>query len=226
MALILHIETATTVCSVSLARSGEHLCTLQTDEPFRHAEKLHTYIHEALAEIGAQPKDLAAIAVSRGPGSYTGLRIGVSTAKGMAYALGIPLIGIDTLQSMAAGLIPNTDPEGETYYCPMLDARRMEVYCALYREDLSLVSPTQALILTEESVKQFPSHRVIYFFGDGMPKGRELLEANPNAECVDHCDASATDMVELSWLKFQNKEFEDVAYFEPFYLKEFMIGPK
>jgi tRNA threonylcarbamoyladenosine biosynthesis protein TsaB len=224
MAIILNIETATTLCSVSLAQQGKLLAFKELDSGFTHAENLHGFILEILQEAGIGINALQALAVSKGPGSYTGLRIGVSAAKGLAYALRIPLISLDTLQVMShqAAALKKED----VIYCPMIDARRMEVYTALYNQALDPVSPVEALIVDEHSIKKFNAYPSVYFFGDGMPKCRELLSALPNAGFINDMKPSAVHMCGLSYARFMKQEFEDVAYFEPFYLKDFLITRK
>lgn len=221
MAYILHIETATTVCSVALSENDRIIFSKELDEGFTHAENLHLFIQEGLKKTNIESKDLAAVAVSKGPGSYTGLRIGVSSAKGLAYALSIPLISVDTLQvmaSMAFGKVKH-----EAFYCPMIDARRMEVYTNVYDQFLKTQSETRALIVDENSIESFKQYPTIYFFGDGMPKCKDLLSTLTNAHFIEDIKPSATYMVKLAYSKFVSKAFEDVAYFEPFYLKDFMI---
>lgn len=224
MAFILNLETATTVCSVSLAENGRQICARELDQGFTHAENLHGFILEVLKEAGLEARQLNAVAVSKGPGSYTGLRIGVSTAKGLAYALGVPLIAVDTLQIMSHKA--RSLATGEGFYCPMIDARRMEVYTAFYNTALDQVQPIEALIVDESSIQAFRQYSKIWFFGDGMPKCRELLSQLPAADFIDNCFPSASHMCELSFHKFQAGAVEDVAYFEPFYLKDFLITAK
>jgi len=225
MCYILNIETATTVCSASVSKNGEVLALRELDNGFTHAENLHIFIDSVLKEAGIRPTELNSIAVSKGPGSYTGLRIGASTAKGMAYALNIPLISVDTLQIMAsqAQLMQN---EQAAMYCGMIDARRMEVYAAIYDQELRPVRATEALIVTEDSIEQFNAYTKIFFFGDGMPKCKELLGSLKNALFIDDVKPSARHMSALSFERYSNRQFEDVAYFEPFYLKDFMIKKK
>lgn len=223
MAFILQLETATTVCSVSLAENGVELFSRELDQGFTHAENLHGFITEVLNQAGLQAKQLSAIAVSKGPGSYTGLRIGVSTAKGLAYALGIPLISLDTLEIMS---FRARRSDNDTFYCPMIDARRMEVYTSVYNNKLQQQQPIEAMIVDELSIQVFHKYNKVLFFGDGMPKCRELLSQLPGAQFLDKCFPSAKDMCSGSYEKFQSKDFEDVAYFEPFYLKDFLITTK
>jgi len=221
---ILNIETATTVCSVSLSKNGELLFFKELNDGFTHAENLHLFIEEAFKETGIAAKQLSAIAVSKGPGSYTGLRIGVSTAKGLAYALGIPLISVDTLQLMA--LAAYTQREEDAAYCAMIDARRMEIYTAVYDKGLKRKTEIEALIVDESSIKKFSAYPKIYYFGDGMPKCKLLLERQTNSVFIDGIYPSARHMCSLVYTKYMNTDFEDLAYFEPFYLKDFMVLKK
>lgn len=177
-----------------------------------------------LAEQRIEPGALDAVAVSCGPGSYTGLRIGTSAAKGLAYSLNIPLISIDTLKLLCAAAM---DGKASTQYlCPMIDARRMEVYTGIFTNKLEQTSPTEALIVDVESVEKFSNYNNIAFFGDGMNKCRELLSTLSNASFIDGVSPSAKFMSSLSNEKFLQKQFEDTAYFEPFYLKDFLIKSK
>jgi tRNA threonylcarbamoyladenosine biosynthesis protein TsaB len=224
MAKLLHIETSTTMCSVALSENETLLASQEINEGYTHAENLHVFIQNLLKECNMATNELAAIAVSKGPGSYTGLRIGVSAAKGLAYALNIPLISVDTLQVMSAQA--RTSHPGEGYFCPMLDARRMEVYTAVYDSELNRVNAIEALIVDEHSIASFSKFPNIYFFGDGMGKCKAILSQLKNAGFIEGVVPSAKDMVALAYAKFQNKAFEDVAYFEPFYLKDFLILKK
>lgn len=223
MTYILNIETSTTVCSVAIAKDGELIALKEINNGFTHAENLHVFILEVLTEVNLTPQQLTAVAVSKGPGSYTGLRIGVSAAKGLCFALQIPLISINTLQLLTANI---TDRKSNAVYCPMLDARRMEVYTSVYDEHLNELIPTEALIVNDESIVKYNTFPIIYFFGDGMSKCKSLLEKNSNAKFIDDIVPSAKAMCSLSFIKFKKQHFEDVAYFEPFYLKDFMIGKK
>lgn len=225
MPLIINIETATTLCSVSLAESGKVLSVKEANEGYTHAENLHIFIEKVLAEAGRTTKDLDAVAVGSGPGSYTGLRIGVSSAKGLAYALQVPLISVNTLQTMAA--IALKEVQNNVVLCPMLDARRMEVYTALFDRELNVLKETSAQIIDEKNLSFFDLHQPICFFGEGMPKCKAVLEKLPGASFLEGIVPSSTALADLSFKKFQSKSFEDVAYFEPFYLKDFLIkGPK
>jgi len=214
---ILNIETATKNCSISIAKDGETIvCNEIAEEGYSHAERLHVFIEESIAAAGISFKDLVAIAVSQGPGSYTGLRIGVSAAKGLCFALGIPLIAVDTLQSLAAqatienGLI-----------IPMLDARRMEVYSAVFSSDLESQRNILAEVITEDSFQEY--NETLYFVGDCADKCKEVLSKSNFVFLEGIKYPSANQMSALSYQKYLKEDFVDVAYFEPYYLKDFMI---
>ncbi len=221
MAYILHIETATTVCSVALSNKDQLLFSKELDDGYTHAENLHIFIQEALQEAGITTTQLQAIAVSKGPGSYTGLRIGVSAAKGLAFALNIPLLSVDTLQILS--FQANSIVHDEGHFCPMIDARRMEVYTCVYNFKLEPKTTVKSLIVDELSVQEFNRDGIIYFFGNGMEKCKTLLKALPGARFIDNLKPSARYMVTLAYNKFLSGDFENTAYFEPFYLKDFMI---
>jgi tRNA threonylcarbamoyladenosine biosynthesis protein TsaB len=223
LSLILNIETATTVCSVSVSNNENVICYKELNNGYTHAENLHVFIKDVLEEAGLRFNELNALAVSKGPGSYTGLRIGVSAAKGIAYALNIPLIGIDTLQIMANAV---RDKTTDAFFCPMIDARRMEVYTAVYDNNLNILKPVNALIVDENSVQQLASYSSIYFFGDGMPKCKDVLKQLPNANFIENVFPTSKFMPNISYKKFIENKFEDVAYFEPYYLKEFLFTTK
>jgi tRNA threonylcarbamoyladenosine biosynthesis protein TsaB len=236
MALLLNLETATTVCSVSLAKNGQLLSLKEINGDYSHAENLTVFIEDVLKEADLKLSAVDAIAVSKGPGSYTGLRIGVSTAKGLCYSLDKPLIAINTLQHLSSGiqnLIANGsislsfgEGRGEVFYCPMLDARRMEVYCAIYDSSLNEIKPTAAEIIDEHSFSALLEKNSIVFFGDGASKCKSFLSQHKNAIFIDDVVPSAKDMIVFSEDAFTKKKFEDVAYFEPFYLKDFVAGKK
>jgi tRNA threonylcarbamoyladenosine biosynthesis protein TsaB len=216
---ILNIETSTKNCSVSIAQNGKTIALKEVaEESFSHSEKLHVFIDNLLKENQIAYKDLSAVALSSGPGSYTGLRIGTSTAKGLCFALDIPLITVDTLLVLAKQV--NQD----ALIIPMIDARRMEVYTAIFDAKHNPATPVQALVIDEKSFAEI-SEKVV-LIGDGAAKCKEVL----NRENFTFLDAirypSAQEMSEISFDKFQKKEFEDIAYFEPFYLKEFFTGAK
>jgi tRNA threonylcarbamoyladenosine biosynthesis protein TsaB len=222
LSLILNIETSTTLCSVSIAKDGKIIALKEINEGYTHAENLHVFIKEVLEKAGKIPKDLNAIAVGGGPGSYTGLRIGVSAAKGLAFALQIPLIAINTLVTMAATAISQN--RSDILYCPMLDARRMEIYTAIFDVNLNTVKETSPQIISEEDISFFNTGKPICFFGDGMPKCKDLLKKTPSSSFIDNIVPSADALAELAYKKLLNGQFEDVAYFEPFYLKNFIIN--
>ncbi|NUY81622.1 tRNA (adenosine(37)-N6)-threonylcarbamoyltransferase complex dimerization subunit type 1 TsaB [Flavobacterium sp. MAH-1] len=220
MSLILNIETATKNCSVALSHNGKTvLCKEISGQGYSHAEKLHVFINEIISESGHAFADLQAIAVSRGPGSYTGLRIGVSAAKGLCFALGIPLISIDTLKVLAASANIS-----DGVIIPMLDARRMEVYSSVFSPDLTEIRKTEAEILTEDSFSDVG--QTAYFLGDANEKAKSVLTKSNFVFLDGIVFPSASEMAALSFDKFQKNEFEDVAYFEPFYLKDFVVGGK
>ncbi len=225
MSYILQIETATTVCSVALANDGELLAVREIDQRNIHAEIITIYINELIASGGISYNDLDAISVSCGPGSYTGLRIGISTAKGLCYALDKPLIAIETLDAMADGIIELNNYDSNTLLCPMIDARRMEVYTALFDNTGNKIKATSADIIDESSFAgQLQNHKVL-FFGDGAEKCKSVL-THPNALFLDGYINSAAHLTRQSAEKFAKKNFEDVAYFEPFYLKDFLVTQK
>jgi len=223
--MILQIETATTVCSVALANQGKILAVKQLNERNVHAEAITLFIQDVLNEAGVKYKDLHAVAVSCGPGSYTGLRIGVSTAKGLCFALDVPLIAIETLEAMAYGIIASKQ-YSDILLCPMIDARRMEVYTALYDLAGNPVEAVSAKIIDENSFAEQLAHQRILFFGDGAGKCEAVLGANVNALFMPDFVNSAVHLTQKAFEKYQQQQFEDVAYFEPHYLKEFIPGVK
>ena len=227
MALILNIETATQECSVGLSNGMEILSIRESREKNIHASLVTVFSEEVCREAGILMNELDAVSVSKGPGSYTGLRIGVSAAKGFCYALDIPLIAVPTLQSMALGALWSLEdspkPPANTLYCPMIDARRMEVYTALFDQQNREVRVTEALIVDEESFHEEIETNIIYYFGDGAEKCREVLD-HEHMIYLDDLHPSATNQAVLANAKFLSKDFEDLAYFEPYYLKDFIAG--
>lgn len=218
MTYILNIETATKNCSVSLAKNGETiLCKEIAEQGYSHAEKLHVFIEEILKESSIRATDLKAIAVSKGPGSYTGLRIGVSTAKGLCYALEIPLISVDTLQVMAKQVYVENG-----LIIPMIDARRMEVYSAVFDTKHNKIIEVQAEVLTAESYSEMTEN--LYIIGDCQEKCKTVLTKDHFNFLPLVVFPSANEMSGLSYDKFLKNDFEDVAYFEPFYLKDFLFS--
>ena len=218
MAYILNIETATHICSVSLSKNGETIAIKESNEDKTHAELLTVFIEEILKENKIKSSSLTAIAVSEGPGSYTGLRIGVSVAKGLCYGLKIPLISVSTLEAMANGAKEKIDKD--TLLCPMIDARRMEVYTALFNNKLEIMDEVHPKIIDEDSFNSILSKQSIFFFGTGANKCQTTI-THENAIFSENLFTSSEYMASLSYSKYKNNEFEDVAYFEPFYLKEF-----
>lgn len=223
--MILQIETATTVCSVALANRGEVIAFKEIDQRNVHAEVITVFIDEILKGAGINYHELDAVAVSSGPGSYTGLRIGVSTAKGLCYALDKPLIAVETLEAMAGGIIAGGVDE-DVLLCPMIDARRMEVYTALFDAAGNRVQPTTAEIIDANSFSAQMAQNNILFFGDGAPKCRETLGGNANAIFIDDFANSAVHLTAKAYQKFKAGAFEDVAYYEPYYLKDFLVTKK
>ncbi len=219
MARILCIETATTNCSVSLAENGNVLALKEDyNNTYSHAEKLHVFIDEILKENKLKLADIDAVAVSKGPGSYTGLRIGVSAAKGLCFSLDIPLISIPTLTSLAA----QVKNEGGLII-PMLDARRMEVYAAVFNTGLEQIRDTKAEILDAISYAEYLEKGRVVFIGPGVTKFREIC-SHTNAEFIEEKLPSAREMCALAEYKYKISDTEDVAYFEPYYLKDFIAG--
>ena len=219
MALILNLETATKTCSVALSRDGKVVAFKElTSDNYSHAEKLNGFIEDVLFEAALKINELEAVAVSAGPGSYTGLRIGTSTAKGICYGLEIPLISINSLKALA-----NLVEVGSGLICPMFDARRMEVYTALYSPELEERQATNALVVEENSFEFF-SLEEIHVLGPGAEKCQEILK-NDNFKFDIGKQVSARGMASLAEIKFNKGDFEDVAYFEPAYLKDFVAGP-
>jgi tRNA threonylcarbamoyladenosine biosynthesis protein TsaB len=222
MAVILNLETATTNCSVCVAKEGKVLALREHNSPnYSHSEQLHNFIKEALEEASFSITDLDAIAVSQGPGSYTGLRIGVSAAKGLCFSLDLPLIAIPTLESLAH----QVTERGELYIVPVLDARRMEVYSAVFNESHGEIRETRAEIITEASFGEYIGESPVHLIGSGAEKCKELL-VGPNLIFNTLALPSAREMALLSYKRFKAAHFENVAYFEPFYLKDFILQQK
>jgi tRNA threonylcarbamoyladenosine biosynthesis protein TsaB len=219
MAVILCLETSTTNCSVAIAVDGE-IIALQEDNnnKYSHAEKLHSFIDQVLAESGTLKSSLEAIAVSKGPGSYTGLRIGVSAAKGLCFAIDVPLIAIPTLEALAHQAVIENG-----CIIPMLDARRLEVYAAVFSSDNNQIRETKAEVLDENSYGDYLKRTKVCFIGDGVEKFKALCK-HKNAIFMNNKLPSAKQMGVLAELRYQKNNFEDVAYFEPYYLKDFIAG--
>ncbi|HEY4327222.1 MAG TPA: tRNA (adenosine(37)-N6)-threonylcarbamoyltransferase complex dimerization subunit type 1 TsaB [Mucilaginibacter sp.] len=225
--MILQIETATASCSVALANDGVVLAAKQINERNIHAEVITLFIDELIKSAKIQYGDLDAIAVSCGPGSYTGLRIGVSTAKGLCFAINKPLIAIETLEAMAYGVISldKNIPES-TLLCPMIDARRMEVFTAVFNCKGEKIKQTAAEIITADSFEELLKDNKMLFFGDGAEKCMAVLSANPNAQFLPGFVNSASYLTQKALKKFRKEDFESVIFFEPYYLKDFIAGKK
>ena len=227
MSLILHIETSTATCSVALSENGELLANIDQTEKNIHASSLTLFIQSVLKEVNRDIKELNAVAVSMGPGSYTGLRIGVSTAKGLCYALDIPLIAVNTLESMTSGFKNRCfSVNKHTLFCPMIDARRMEVYSAVFDDELKMIKGVGAVVVDENSFKDVLDTHIVYFFGDGAAKCEDILGTHLNARVLDIYTNSAVDMISIAHEKYEHKNFVDVAYIEPYYLKDYIAGVK
>jgi tRNA threonylcarbamoyladenosine biosynthesis protein TsaB len=228
MALILNIETSTEVCSVNISRNGLLIAERESTEGMNHSRLLTVYIDELINETGIPASGIDAVAVSKGPGSYTGLRIGVSVAKGLCYSLEIPLIALGTLD--AAGkyvaenhekYLPDDNHAMQTLFCPMIDARRMEVYTAIYNFKGEKLEPVSAKIIDQNSYTGLLQNHRILFFGNGAQKCRQAL-VHSNAVFTGPDKASARFMIKYTEEKYKINQWEDVAYFEPFYLKDFV----
>lgn len=219
MSLILNIETTTKNCSVSLADKGQLLAIRElNDGQYSHAEKLHVFIDEALKELNKSIQELDAIAVSKGPGSFTGLRIGVSTAKGLCFSLDKPLISISTLHALASTI----SVEQNVFIVPLLDARRMEVYSAIFDNTYNQLREIQAEVIDEQSFNTILNKDKVYFLGDGAEKCKTIIK-HKNAIFLNGHFPSSKQMAKLSYDKYKKNDIEDVAYFEPFYLKDFLV---
>lgn len=219
MPIILSIETATTVCSCSLSRDGEILLNRESYKGQSHASLLGVFVNEMMEYARLNNLKIDAIAVSSGPGSYTGLRIGVSEAKGLSYGLGIPMIAIPTAKIMASMIRDKADQE--TLLCPMIDARRMEVYATFFNQQLNVVRKTSADIIESDTYDNLLDEHKIVFFGNGSAKCKEV-STHPNAIFIDDVHPLASAMIPLAEEAYAVKDFVDSAYFEPFYLKEFV----
>ena len=220
MALILCIETSTTSCSVALAKNGKVIALRENNNGMNHSVLTAPYIDEVLKEHNITTQELDAVAVSMGPGSYTGLRIGVSLAKGICYGAKIPLISIPTLLALTIQAMAQTN-DSNALYIPMIDARRMEVYSAICKANGEQLTETKAVIVDPDFYKEHVDKNRVYLFGNGSAKTKEIL-TSPNISFIDNIEASASGCAPIAEEKFNRSEFEDVAYFEPFYLKDFI----
>jgi tRNA threonylcarbamoyladenosine biosynthesis protein TsaB len=228
LATILHIETSTQVCSVAVSINGSVASIKESTDKNSHAELVTLFSEEVLKEAEKKFSNLDAIAVSMGPGSYTGLRIGVSTAKGFCFAVDKPLIAISTLQAMGYGMVQYAQQSGyykkNHLFCPMIDARRMEVFTAVFNSELKTIQEISAEIINETSFAELLEKYPVLFAGDGAGKCKELFSSKKNAHFLDDFNPSAAFMADLAEKKFNAGEFENLAYFEPFYLKDFVSG--
>lgn len=222
MSCILHIETSTSVCSVAVSQDG--LCVFSKEDHSgpNHAERLGTFVDEALSFVDGRPVALDAVAVSCGPGSYTGLRIGVSMAKGICYGRGLKLLAVPTLELLCVPvLLEHDEIEDNALLCPMIDARRMEVYAGIYDRALNPVREVGADVVDASTYREYLDARPVYFFGNGAAKCMEAI-AHPNARLIDGIEPLARWMFPLAEKRMANGVIEDVAYFVPFYLKDFV----
>ncbi len=222
MAYILAIETATKVCSIALIKKDEVIGAMDFAVDKSHSEWLAQNIHYLLQPFDIELGSLSAICISKGPGSYTGLRIGTSLVKGMCYTLDKPLIAISTLAAQASYV--NRFNKEEALLCPMMDARRMEVYCTVFDASNSVVIETQAKVIEEGAFSELLDQQPILFFGNGMEKCKEILGKHPNARFIDQVGASASYYAALAWACYQQKQFEDLIQYQPYYLKEYQPG--
>lgn len=223
MACILHLETSTDVCSVSLSEDGASLFTKEDFIGPSHAVTLGVFVDEVLSMADSAGKPLDAVAFSCGPGSYTGLRIGASMAKGICYGRNLPLIALPTLKVLSVPVLLNDELPEEALLCPMIDARRMEVYSAIYDRALNPLKEVSADVIDANSYAEFLDRQPVWFFGNGSAKCKEVIQ-HPNAHFVDDIKPLARWMFPLAEMAFHKEQFEDVAYFEPFYLKEFIAS--
>ncbi|WP_321334882.1 tRNA (adenosine(37)-N6)-threonylcarbamoyltransferase complex dimerization subunit type 1 TsaB [uncultured Bacteroides sp.] len=221
MSCILHIETSTAVCSVAVSEEGQSIFVKEDFQGPSHAVSLGVFVDEALSFVDNHAMLLDAVAVSCGPGSYTGLRIGVSMAKGVCYGRNIPLIGIPTLEVLSVPVLLYQELPDDALLCPMIDARRMEVYAAVYDRSLVVKRKTLADIVDENTYLEYLDKHPVYFFGNGATKCRDKI-THPNAHFIDNIYPLAKMMFPLAEKAVANRDYKDVAYFEPFYLKEFV----
>lgn len=223
MSCILNIETSTSVCSVAASQDGQTIFVKEDLQGPSHNVSLGVFVDEALSFVDSHAIPLDAVAVSCGPGSYTGLRIGVSMAKGVCYGRNLPLIGIPTLEVLSVPVLLHHDLPEDALLCPMIDARRMEVYAALYDRGLNVKRPIAADIVDETSYLEYLDRQPVYFYGNGAAKCREKI-THPNAHFIDGIHPLARMMFPLAEKAVANEDYKDVAYFEPFYLKEFVAS--
>jgi len=222
MSFFLHIETATPTCSVAVSEDKKILSIRESHIDKSHAALLTLFISEVLAEANVKPVQLDAISVSKGPGSYTGLRIGISTAKGLAYGLRKPLLAVNTLKALSSGFLDSLNLKDQSFYlCPMIDARRLEVYTAVFDSKNDCLEKTHARIVESDSFNRFLEKNPVYFFGTGAEKCQSLI-VNKNALFIPSFHCSAAFLAPHAVKLYEKNKFEDVAYFEPYYLKDFV----
>lgn len=222
MSCILHIETSTNVCSVAVSEDGGCIFEQEDHSGPNHAERLGAFVDEALSFVDNHAIPLDAVAVSCGPGSYTGLRIGVSMAKGICYGRGVKLIAVPTLELLCTPvLLSEQIVEENALLCPMLDARRMEVYAQIFDRSLKEIRPIHADVVDGETYREYLDRQPVYFFGNGAMKCKEAI-AHPNARFIEGVEPLAKQMMPLAEKRLAEERFEDVAYFVPFYLKDFV----
>ena len=222
MSCILNIDTSTNVCSVAVSQDGAYIFDKEDHSGPNHAERLGTFVDEALSFIDNHAIPLDAVAVSCGPGSYTGLRIGVSMAKGICYGRDVKLLAVPTLELLCVPvLLREMVTDDDALLCPMLDARRMEVYAQLFTRSLREVRPIQADVVDADTYREYLDKHPVYFFGNGAMKCKEVID-HPNAHFIEGIEALAKNMLPLAERRMAREEFEDVAYFVPFYLKDFV----
>jgi len=222
MAIILSLETSTSVCSAAIHDQGKLVVSKELNTPQAAAAQLMVLMNQLIQESGLTKSSIDAVAVSGGPGSYTGLRIGAATAKGVCFALGIPLIALDSLHVIASSA---PAVQTESLICPMIDARRMEVYCCLLTSRLDVVEPSKPLVVDEGSFNEALARKPIVFMGSGASKCKVVIR-HPNASFLDHIDPRASAMGGMAFRKFEEKDFSDLRTFEPAYLKEFVAKTK
>lgn len=225
MNYILNIHTTSEKAVVNVCKDNVILATLWNDHSKEHAAFLHTGIHQILQQNGVSPTRLKAIGVTGGPGSYTGIRVGLATAKGLCFALQIPLMIFNTLELMAFSAIETTGNKN-AWYCPLIDARRMEVFTAVYDAHLNEVIPPSAMALKEKSFADLPERKPVFFFGSGAEKFKNLLKNTPSHYSFTDEDVSSEALAAFSWNKFQKNEFENLLTAEPIYIKEFYTPAK
>ncbi len=225
MPYILHLETSSSICSIALSKGTELIRCIESKQANVHSSHLSVFARQILNEAGIAATNLSAVAVSNGPGSYTGLRIGLSTAKGICYGADLPLITLDSLQVMANGFKKKytSDKSHQSLIIPLIDARRMEVYAGYYDMNIEPIKNPEAIILNETSFEELMKNYTCFFIGSGVEKTKSILKVYYNSKFYSDFVTSAIGMMDIAWKKFENKQFADVAYIEPYYLKDVFI---